>query len=124
MSIRSVLFSSLVAFLCAAPTKALPVEQYVNYAVGASGDGSTWESALKTIQEGIDAASHGDTVVVAQGTYFENVKVKGKNITLRSTDPSDPAVVNNTIIPQQRYRLELGTVRRRRVGRLRRSHFP
>ena len=39
-----------------------------------------------------------DTVFVAQGVYFENVRFKGENVVLRSTDPLDPTVVANTMI--------------------------
>ncbi len=51
-----------------------------------------------SIQEAIDAASNGDTIVVEMGTYRENIDFKGKSITLRSTDPEDPEVVKETII--------------------------
>jgi predicted outer membrane repeat protein len=40
----------------------------------------------------------GDTVIVAEGTYCENIDFNGKEITLRSSDPDDAAVVSATII--------------------------
>ena len=51
-----------------------------------------------SIQDAIDAASDGDTIVVQEGTYFENVNFKGKNIVLTSTDPDDPRIVAATVI--------------------------
>ena len=35
-------------------------------------DGSSWQLAYKTIQEGVNAAADGDTVLVAPGTYGDD----------------------------------------------------
>lgn len=56
-----------------------------------------------TIQQAIDAAIEGDTIVLHPGTYFENVRFRGPNITLRSTDPGDQNIVSATIIDGQQH---------------------
>ncbi|MDP2895875.1 MAG: right-handed parallel beta-helix repeat-containing protein [bacterium] len=71
---------------------------YVDGAVPVSGDGTSWERAFRTVQDGIDRASEGDMVLVAEGIYFENIHFGGENITLRSTDPLNASVVAGTII--------------------------
>jgi len=71
---------------------------YVDGSVSFSGEGTSWETAFKTIQEAIDTASDGDKVIVAEESYAENIHFHGKNIELTSTDPFDPSVVANTII--------------------------
>ncbi|MBN1593204.1 MAG: hypothetical protein JW941_08185 [Candidatus Coatesbacteria bacterium] len=50
------------------------------------------------IQDAINAADDGDTVIVHPGTYHENICFNGKNIILSSIDPGDVEIVNSTVI--------------------------
>jgi len=52
------------------------------------------------IQEAIDAAVSGDTILVWPGTYYENLYIEGKNLTLGSLNltTGDPAYIAQTII--------------------------
>ncbi len=90
--------TSSLLLLVLLPLHAGATTWYVDASVPQSGDGTTWESAFKKVQEGIIAASNGDTVIVAEGTYVENIQFNGKNIILTSTDPLDPSVIANTVI--------------------------
>lgn len=57
-------------------------------------------SDFSTIQEAINAAVNGDTIVVATGSYYENLNFKGKNIVLTSNYylAGDTSFINKTII--------------------------
>lgn len=44
----------------------------------------TIPTQYSTIQEGINASFPGDTVLVAPGTYYENINLYGKNVVLAS----------------------------------------
>ena len=54
----------------------------------------------ESIQAAIDAADPNglDTIIVSPGRYAENIHFKNKNIILTSIDPSDPSIVDSTII--------------------------
>lgn len=49
---------------------------YVNASVEQSGDGTTWEKAVKTIGEAVNLAKEGDEIIVAEGEYQETVNLK------------------------------------------------
>ncbi|MFA6187000.1 MAG: right-handed parallel beta-helix repeat-containing protein [Phycisphaerae bacterium] len=59
-------------------------------------------SQYATIQQAVDAAITGDNVVISPGIYSgqgnRDIDLHGKSITVRSTNPNDPDIVNNTVI--------------------------
>jgi hypothetical protein len=60
----------------------------------------TMTRQYSSIQQAINDALDGQEIVISPGIYqyLENINFKGKNITLRSTYPNDPAVVAATVI--------------------------
>lgn len=61
-------------------------DTYVNDSVSSSGDGLSWETAYKTIKEGITGAADGSTVNIASGTYkgANNKEITiNKNVTIQ-----------------------------------------
>lgn len=47
-----------------------------------------------TIQQAVDAAAYGDTVLVAPGTYVENIVVLGKSLTIESAEGASKTVID------------------------------
>ena len=50
------------------------------------------------IQVGMDAAKQNEKVLVAPGTYYENLSFNGDDILVTSIDPNNPAVVTATVL--------------------------
>jgi parallel beta-helix repeat protein len=51
-------------------------------------------SDYSTIQAAINAAAHGDTIIVEPGTYVENIDFLGKAITVKSEEGPDDTVID------------------------------
>jgi len=58
-----------------------------------------------SIQQTIDLAGYGDTVVVAEGRYFENIVIRAKSVTLASAFilDGDSSHIQRTIVDGSRY---------------------
>jgi len=77
----------------------IPLTYYVDGVNGDdNNDGLSPDTAFATIQKGINIAQNGDTVIVYPGLYTESINFLGKNITLKSTDPTNSNIVKHTTI--------------------------
>ena len=78
------------------------IELVTQHELWTSADGPirnlTRERRYDYIQYAINDAREGDEIVVPQSVYPENINLKGKNLTIRSAEPDDPATVAATII--------------------------
>ncbi len=82
--VRKILIFSLffIFFLCTG--KVFAAVWYVDSSVKQSGDGRSWNSAFKTIQEAIDAADDFDHILVKKGLYQleKPIKIENKSLYL------------------------------------------
>lgn len=58
-----------------------------------------------TIQQAVDAASPGDTIIVRDGTYTENVKVEKEHLTIRSESGAETTIVQPAEKRQSTFRI-------------------
>ncbi|MCJ7730094.1 MAG: hypothetical protein MUO27_09495, partial [Sedimentisphaerales bacterium] len=62
----------------------------------------TVEDPFRRIQDGINSASLGDTVLIGPGIYSGignyDLDPNGKSVTIRGTNPEDACVVANTVV--------------------------
>jgi len=83
------LLASLSTVICVS-VSGFGATWYVDSSVSSSGDGKSWDTAFKTIQEGIDAAQESDEVMLAPGLYFGagnlNLDFGSKEISVVSRD--------------------------------------
>jgi|GEM_PF-4239011 len=66
-----------------------------------SGDGLTTSTAKKTIQAAIDIAETGDKIVVAAGTYTEDLTIDVDDLELAGADDDDPSLTTITGVATQ-----------------------
>ena len=81
-------FCLLLAAFCSSTSSFATI-----YTVKKNGSGD-----FTRIQPAIDAATHGDEIIVSPGRYIENIQFLGKDIFLRSTEPNSETIVQTTII--------------------------
>jgi parallel beta-helix repeat protein len=55
---------------------------------------ATTNTNYDTIQAAIDDAVNGQTIIVCPGTYYENLLINNKNITLKSSDSLNPTIID------------------------------
>ena len=75
---------------------------YVGGSVSSLGDGKSWVSALKTIQEGIEAAGKADAVIVAESTFVENDPFENRNTVPTGANRHDRDVAANSALDGRR----------------------
>ena len=82
------------------PVYAGPLWNVSNSGSDSTGDGSA-DNPFATIQYGIGAASDGDTVVIYEGVYYEEIDAGNRELTIGSLfmfDNNNESIIENTIL--------------------------
>ena len=61
-------------------------------------ENTTSGTKYEHIRHAISEANPGDKIVISEGIYHENINFSGRNLTLSSIDPGNPAVVAGTVL--------------------------
>ena len=92
-----------VLLLVALLAMALPFGSFGNQGQALAQEARTWfvdddfqdypEADFTKIQDAVDAASSGDTIIVYPGTYTENVNVNKDHLTIKSENGAETTIV-------------------------------
>ncbi len=95
---KSFLLSAILSMAMCVSVSFSAATWCVDGSISSSGDGASWETAVKTIQQGVDLAGHGDTVLVGPGTYGGDgntgIHFDGKPIALESRDGASATAID------------------------------
>ncbi len=96
MHVKEISFTRLVLILGALTLQSQAAIRYVNGAnTTPSAPYTSWATAASGIQPAVDAAVNGDTVLVADGTYWLSAEISvTKNITVESVNGADVTTIN------------------------------
>ena len=89
---------TVLIFVIAAFVLTVGVASATDYYVATTGNDTTGDGSIgspwRTIQHAVNTSSAGDTIIVRDGTYTENVMVENKqNITIQSENGSENCIV-------------------------------
>jgi len=97
MGDKPVLSGNMLAWIRSELPQAISIHLASSAAEGPIQNLSTG-AMFQTIQNAVAVAQSGEEIVIQPGHYQESLTLRGKAVTLRSVDPTDPWVVAQTVI--------------------------